>query len=97
MLISTVYNRENTTFNINKVIKDITNGQTEHYFAQSKELYFAIQLAGPTPSKLLDKTYLTFSMYQASYIKDNSPAGFSRNLKEIEYELWGDKFPYVQK
>ena len=63
----------------------------------NNESYFAIKLTGPTPEKLLDPSYFSFHMYQSNYAKKNNNQGYSVNSTEIEFELWGDKFPLVQK
>ena len=80
MLTTSIINKENTSLDFNKVINDITNDSTRHYFAQNKDVYFAIKLSGPTPEKLLDKTYFSFYMYQASYIKNNGSQGISATV-----------------
>ena len=96
VLMVSIFQRSNSTFTTNKIIKDITYDTTQHYFAQNKDVYFAIRLTGPTPEKLLDKTYFSFNMYQANYKKDNSTQGYSLKYTQIEYELCGSNFPNVQ-
>ena len=97
MLISTIFQRGKTAFSFNKVFRDLTYDLTKHYFAGNNETYFAIKLTGPTPEKLLDPSYFSFHVYQSNYIKTNNSQGYSVNSTEIEYELWGEKFPNVQK
>ena len=51
ILMVTIFNKQKTTFNVNKIIRDITNDPTKHYFAQNLDVYFAVRLVGPTPEK----------------------------------------------
>ena len=52
---------------------------------------------GPNPEKLFDQSYFNFTILQVSYIRDNSTSGFSSKSSIIEYELWKNKFPNVDK
>ena len=97
MLTITIIQKGNTSSGVSMIMKDITNDPTKHYFAQNSDVYFAVKLLGPTSEKLLDKSYFKFEIVQNSYIRDNSPKGFSITPTPIEYELCGDKFPHVEK
>ena len=92
-----IIKRESTTFISHKVIKDISKDITPHYFAKNKDIYFALRLTGPNPEKLLDSSYFSFNIYQAEYIKQSSSNGYISNKTKIEFELCGDRFPYVSK
>ena len=97
ILTITIFQRDNTSTNVNSTIKDITNDQNKHYFTENGGTYFAIKLQGPTPEKLLDSSYFTFQLLQNSYIKQNNSQGFSFSSTPIEYEYCRDKFPHVDK
>ena len=97
MLTITIIKRESASFNSYKVIKDISTDLTQHYFAKNKDIYFAIRLSGPNPEKLLDSSYFSFNIYQAEYFKHSSSSSYTNNSKQIEFELCGDRFPYVSK
>ena len=58
-------------------------------------VYFAVRLTGANPEKLLDPTYFNFMITQSSYIRQSS--GVSIKSTPIEFEYWGNKFPYVEK
>ena len=96
MLTITIFQRGKITTSINKVFRDLTNDPTKHYFARDN-VYFAFRLNGPYPEKLLDPTYFKFEFLQSSFIKEDNSVGYSVTNTPIEYEYWGEKFPFVQK
>ena len=93
----TIFQRDNTSTIVIKYYKDRINDSTKHYFAQNKEVYFAIKLEGPNPEKLFDLTYFTFEILQSKYIKENNSEGYSISSTKIEFEKCGDKFLHVEK
>ena len=96
MLTITIFQRGNITTSINTIFKDLTNDSVKHYIARDG-IYFAFRLNGPYPEKLLDPTYFKFEILQSSYIKETNSVGYSATTTPIEYEYWGNKFPFVQK
>ena len=96
MLTITIFQRGKITTSINKVFKDVTNDPTKHYFARDN-IYFAFRLNGPNPEKLLDPTYFKFDILQSKSLKDVNSGGYVITNTPIEYEYWGDRFPFVQK
>ena len=87
MLAITAFQRGNTSSGVSMIIKDITNDPTKHYFTRNSDVYFAVKLLGPSPEKLFDTSYIKFEIVQNSYIRDNSPQGFSITSTPIEYEF----------
>ena len=95
LMTITILQKDNTSVTINTMYKDITNDQTEHYFAKNSDVYFAIVLKGRYPDLIFDKRYVTLNIFQNSYQKGNGIDHALTNSIPIEYELWGNKFPHV--
>ena len=92
----TIFSRGKPTTSVTQSFKDLTNDETKHYFANDT-VYFALNMVGPTPEKMLDATYFTFKISEAHYTKLDNSIGFNVSYTPIEYELCGDKFPYSNK
>ena len=89
----TVFQKGKSSNSINSVAKNLTNDTEKHYFAQNNQVYFALNLYGPNPEKILDESYISLKIEQKGYLINSQVNNIADSSKIIEYELCGDKSP----